>query len=392
MKTRIARKKSHATSLSLCLLVAVGWLAVPPAAHSERHRLTFRQTYLGTGNPYTSGTAVADFNGDGHADLAVPSSSLDEVLVYNGDGRGRFGPPATYPGGNAPDCIITGDFNGDGEPVIVLGDNAGGSVGVQILLNDGKGGFDAPAFIPLDAGFSDQIVTADFNRDGKLDLVLSLPPVPGGHALSGTVLLLGDGSGGFGAPIVDGSSGLMAVGDFNVDGNPDLAVAGILGGPAQLDILLGNGFGGFTLANFYVLGDLGGGVATADFNHDGHIDVAVLEGSEVDVVPGNGDGSFGAPTIVPSNGYKGLVAVDLNGDGNVDLATADIFLNAVSAARGDGKGGFGLMKDFPLTVPMAMAPGPNNITAGDFNGDGLPDLVTSDYWTGGATVLVNLYR
>ena len=60
MKTRIAGKKSHATSLSLYLLVAAGWLAAPPAAHAGGHRLTFRQTYLGTGSPYTSGTAVAD--------------------------------------------------------------------------------------------------------------------------------------------------------------------------------------------------------------------------------------------------------------------------------------------------------------------------------------------
>jgi hypothetical protein len=185
MKTRIAGEKSHATALSLCLLVAVGWLAVPPAAHSAGHRLAFRQTYLGTGNdPYgTSATAVADFNGDGHADLAVPLEHLDEVLVYNGNGRGRFGPPATYPGGSAPETIITGDFNGDGQPDIVLGDNYGGSVGVQILLNDGKGGFDAPAFIPLDAGFTQQMVTGDFNRDGKLDLALSLPLTPEGPSL-----------------------------------------------------------------------------------------------------------------------------------------------------------------------------------------------------------------
>ena len=56
----------------------------------------------------------------------------------------------------------------------------------------------------------------------------------------------------------------------------------------------------------------------------------------------------------------------------------------------NGKGGFGVMKDFPLTVPMA--PGPFNLTAGDFNGDGLPDLVTSDLRTGGATVLLTRYR
>ena len=81
------------------------------------------------------------------------------------------------------------------------------------------------------------MVTADFNRDGKLDLVLSLPLVPRGHASSGTVLLFGDGSGGFGAPIVEGISGFMAVEDFNRDGTPDLAVAGIgIGGATQFNM------------------------------------------------------------------------------------------------------------------------------------------------------------
>ncbi len=388
MKSR--RRKSHAASLSLCLMIAAGWLAASPAAHSAGHKLAFHQAYLETGsNPYnTNSTAVADFNGDGHADLAITVSVLNQVLVFNGDGHGHFGAPAAYPGGNAPVNIITGDFNGDGQPDILLGDNQGGSIGVQILLNDGKGGFDAPAFIPLDAGYIEQMATADFNRDGKLDLVLSLPLVPGGHSLSGTALLLGNGSGGFGAPIVFGMSGPMVEGDFNGDGSPDLAVTGM----GQLDIYLGNGFGGFTLAHVYPYGYFAGGLATADFNHDGHVDIAIADGSpsEVDIFPGNGDGSFGAPAVLPSSVIDGLVAVDLDGDGNVDLAAADVFLNAVSVARGDGRGGFGVLKDFPLTAPMEA--GPRNLSAGDFNGDGRPDLVTADYLTGGATVLVTLYR
>ncbi|MGH8095240.1 MAG: FG-GAP repeat domain-containing protein [Chthoniobacterales bacterium] len=382
-------------SSSLCLLMAAGWLAAPLAAYSAGHRLTFRQTYLGAVNNsnYTYVTAVADFDGDGNADVAVPLSGSNQLLVYHGDGHGRFGPPATYASGIFPTAIVTGDFNGDGKPDIVLGDVGIPDIGVEILLNDGKGGFNAPVFIPVD-GYIQEMVVGDFSRDGNLDIALSLPLIPGGaYNLYGTAVLLGDGHGGFGAPVIvsTGGGGVMAVGDFNGDGIPDLAVTG----SGYLQILLGNGVGGFTLVNTYYFGGGIEGVATADFNHDGHVDIALAEGSgftnEVDIFLGDGFGGFTVSTIVPINDVAdGLVAVDLDGDGNADLATADYFSNAISVVKGDGRGGFGAAKDFPLTVPMA--PSPVNITAGDFNGDGLPDFVTSDSQTGGATVLVTRYR
>ena len=380
MKTRIT------------LMVAAGCLAAPSVTLSAGTGRVFHETYLGTGNDLngTSSTAVADFDGDGNADLAVPVTDLGQVLVYSGNGRGRFGPPAAYMAGAAANNIVTGDFNGDGHPDLVLGDDRSGSIGLEVLLNDGKGGFNAPAVIPLDAGYFDQIVPGDFNRDGKLDLVLSLPLIPGGPSLYGTVVVLGDGQGGFGGRIVSaGSGGPLAVADFNGDGILDIAVAGM----AALQVSLGNGGGSFTAVSGFQLGGQAGGVATADLNHDGHVDIAVAEGSltdRMDTYLGNGSGDFAVSNIVPSYGIHGLVAADLNGDGNADLATADVFTNRVSIAKGNGLGGFGAAQAFPLLVPVN--PAPVDLTAGDFNGDGRPDLVTADHGTGGATVLLSRPR
>jgi len=114
--------------------------------------------------------------------------------------------------------------------------------------------------------YPDQVVVADFNSDGKLDLT-----VPDFDAGTNQVLL-GDGQGGFGTPISSpGGGGHVAAGDYNSDGKMDLAVV-----TTDLKILLGNGAGGFTVGNSYSFGPGNPtNVATADFNHNGTLDLAV---------------------------------------------------------------------------------------------------------------------
>ncbi|MGH8092160.1 MAG: FG-GAP repeat domain-containing protein [Chthoniobacterales bacterium] len=378
MKTRIAAIRNRIASLSLCLLVVAGWLAAPLNLDAAGCKLRFRQTYLGkvTFQLYSFGNVVADFNGDGNADFALLESD-DQIHVYNGDGAGHFGPPATYSGGNFAYTIAVGDFNGDGRPDIVVGDD---SIGLQILLNNGSGGFAAPVEIPLETSQIQQLLVADFNRDGNLDIAVS------DYTNGSTLVLLGDGHGGFGAPIVTPiGGGLMAVGDFNGDGIPDLAVA-----TTDLQILLGDGAGGFTVGSSY---SFGAGnpttVAVADFNRDGHVDLAVSTinspPTEVATFLGDGTGSFVASTTVPFDYPEGLLAVDIDGDGNVDLVVSEYSFLAV--AKGNGRGGFGPIRQYPLTVPR-KTPGAGHLSTGDFNGDGVPDFVTSDYLTSGATVLI----
>jgi hypothetical protein len=377
MKIRFAAKLPIAANL--CLLLVTGSLLSPPEALSAGCRFNFRFHYLGPNGSQESTyeTAVADFDGDGHADLVVPLVLASTIQIYRGNGDGTFAAPVSYPAPGFVVSIAAGDFNGDGKPDLAAAAVYG--VGVRIFLNDGSGGFGNPSTLFPAGSYPDQVRVADFNGDGNLDLT-----VPDFNAGSNQVLL-GDGHGGFGAPISSpGGGGHIVAGDFNSDGKMDLAVA-----TTDLKILLGNGAGGFSVENSY---SFGAGnptqLATADFNHDGTLDLAIaVVNAEPQVYTflGNGMGAFLPSTPAGDTHAWGIVAVDLDGDGNVDIVTADYGYETVSFAKGNGRGRFAAIKSYRLPA-NPKTPLPINLTTGDFNEDGLPDLVTSDYGNGGATV------
>ncbi|HEV3263616.1 MAG TPA: VCBS repeat-containing protein, partial [Gemmataceae bacterium] len=133
----------------------------------------------------------------------------------------------------------------------------------------------------------------------------------------------------------------VAVGDFDGDGAPDLATANL----HDVSVLLNNGDGTFRSAGAYVTGNRPYAVVAGDFNGDGNLDLAVANGGStgddtVSVLLGNGDGTFQAPVnyAVDAN-PKGLAVADLNGDGNLDLVLA-MHLKGFTALLGDGKGHF----------------------------------------------------
>jgi FG-GAP-like repeat/Abnormal spindle-like microcephaly-assoc'd, ASPM-SPD-2-Hydin len=216
---------------------------------------------LGLGG--TAWVVVADFNGDGRPDVAS-SNGAQGVAIFLGNGDGTLQSPTSFQlpqqivyGNNSG--AVTGDFNGDGKPDIAITTNFTTSttftsptpIGLIICLGNGDGTF--TALNPAGLGFG-QITAGNLNNDNKLDLVMAVTS-------DGIQPALGNGDGSFQQP--PGITGLVsvtgfAIGDFNGDGLPDIAVSetNVEGcefctstEPGSVVILLGDGTGNFGSAS-----------------------------------------------------------------------------------------------------------------------------------------------
>ena len=262
-----------------------------------------------------------------------------------------------YATGSTPDSVATADFNGDGKldlSVVNFGDNT-----VSILLGNGDGTFQAQVDYAT-ATDPSWVAVGDFNKDGKMDLTVANGTDSSGNMVS---VLLGNGDGTFQAR-VDYQAGRgsfpansVALGDFNRDGNLDVAVGNY--GPdfltGSVSILLGNGDGTFQAHMDYLAGINPIGVLVGDFNRDNNLDLAVPNnnGDTVSILLGNGDGSFETAVYNVAAGPRvGLIA-DFNSDGNLDLALAALVTNNLSILLGNGDGTFQTHVDYPAgTYPL----------------------------------------
>lgn len=292
----------------------------------------------------------------------------------------EFSSPISYAAGINPVAIVTGDFNGDGKldlAVVNQGDGTTTNPGnVSILLGKGDGTFQAAVNYP--AGQSpNSIAVGDFNGDGKLDLAVANQGIAL-QAIDGSVsILLGKGDGTFQAA-VDYTAGKIpssiAVGDFNGDGKPDLAVVNAANSQTatpidgNLSILLGIGDGTFQPAVDYQPCPSPASVLLADLNHDGNLDVIALDQSTAGmsgVLLGNGDGTFQLPLPFSAGGTGGFVLGDFNRDGNLDL----VLHTNILLGNGDGT--------FQPAVALGLNFRSNVAVSADFNRDGKLDLVGS---------------
>ncbi len=362
---------------------------------------------LGTGTfPYS--VAIGDLNGDGKPDLAVSNSGSDNVAVrLNTTDPGA--PTATFAGqqmvatGIAPTSVAIGDLNGDGRPDLAVANYFSNTV--SVLLNTTVLSAVAPTFptaaSPATGSLPISVAIGDINRDNLPDLVVANygsatiavllnSTVPGAVAPSFSVLQTFP---------TGQASAAAALGDLNRDGRPDLAVAN--SGSGTVSVLLNTTTPGAATATFsaqqsFATGTNPSSVAIGDINVDGVPDLAVANSGSDTVSVLLNTTAFGAatPSFVSQQPFAvGAAPVsvalgDLNGDRRPDLVIANSGSVNVSV-RFNVSGSAAPTPSFTALQTIGSGVIPSSVALGDLNGDGKPDLVVADSDSDNVSVLLN---
>ena len=290
---------------------------------------------------------------------------------------GCFNPLTNYGTAYDPLDIVSGDFNADGKADLVT--VHGGTNQVAVLLGNGNGSFNP--YVGYTTSYGGRSITsADFNGDGKLDVAM----VNGGSIQ----VLMGNGVGGFAFPsyvFLAYAPIWLVSADFNNDGKPDLATVNSYQNYNLSVVLnLGNGTFGpevtYPVINAYRM-------VAGDFNSDGKVDLATGNASgsfngSFSLLLGNGNGTFGtAVTFNVGVGISGITAADFNNDGKLDLAMSQYIMGSLLVRLGSGTGNFATGNTY------SVGTAPERLVARDFNGDNKLDLAVANYSSNNVSVI-----
>src|SRR3989338_3089300 len=335
------------------------------------------------------GIVSDDVNSDSNADLTFLNFTAGPgfVSVLLGDGTGKLRNSIEVDLGTTPyffNEVSSADFNNDGKADMVI--NSGNSL--EVFLGDGQGHFSGGNSTAINF-LSRNRIGGDYNRDGNQDLILTGPTSPNNYAI---YTMLGNGNGTFNLyalyPSFTNEFEKIVKGDFNNDQKEDLLILdnSYIAPPQNVSLFFGDGLGGFSPNGAFPVGQQSRDITVADLNNDSNQDWIVVNtaSGNFSVYLGNGQGGFtNVPNTFSLNFPVALTAGDLNGDGRADLAI--VFGNTTSSVRiflGNGTGGFLQGNSYEVGTF------PEKIILLDSNNDGLKDIVTLNKYSHNLSLLL----
>ncbi|CAF4470791.1 unnamed protein product [Rotaria sp. Silwood2] len=329
-------------------------------------------------NSHPRSVTTGDMNNDTQLDIVVANSGTDNVgILYRYD-NSTFASQITYSTGSRsqPYSVAVGDFNRDHLLDIEVANYGTNSIG--ILLPNGNGSFTSARLFSLGSSRPVSIVIADFNNDNILDLATA------NYDTSNVGVLLGYEDGSFGIHMTystgyDSLPYSVAVGDFNRDNRPDIAV--INSGTSNVGIFLGHGNGSFGIQVTFSPGyhSVPYSVATTDVNSDDQLDIIVANygSSSIGVLLRYGNGTLGMVRtyFLNSESHPSSVVVgDFNEDNEMDIAVANSNHETVVLLSGF-KNGTVISQEKYST---GFGSKPSSIAVGDFNNDHHLDIAVAN--------------
>ena len=381
IRTNNAKTLAVLLAATVALLVALAGPALAVAKFLPAR-------YYPTG-PFPVSATSADFNGDGRGDLATANRDSngqvnpDTVSVLLANADGTFGAKRDFPsGGTSPRSVKSADFDADGDKdlaVVHFDDDK-----VSVLRNDGTGSFGAPQNYPV-PGCPSSVETADLTGDGKADLAVANPCGSSGVP-NGVYVMANNGTGAFASPVgyaAGPNTGDVAAGDFDADGDRDLASSDT--GDNNVHVFLNTGAGSFQKAGVSALDDTSSSasIVAADFDGDSRDDLAVSRFA-THVLRSTGGGAFSAPVEYNASGSYDSVAGDFDADGDADVANVDgSNFGTVAVLPNNGSGAVGAIQRFESRG------NPQGVATGDFDGDRDADLAAANAAGGTLGVLLS---
>lgn len=329
-------------------------------------------------DPAWKGTSIIidDLNNDNNEDIALGYFQTTGIMVYFGDGNGRFPTCQTYPLGLVAQSsiIASGDFNNDNrvDLIVVLG----GTNEIVSFLSNENNSLTSIIRYSLESCLSPKsIIVDDLNKDNQLDIVLSC------FDSDNIVILFGNNNGEYWSEIshwigVNSSPARLTSGDFNNDNQIDITV--VTYDSTQFAVFVGDYEADFEIERKYSLssGSKPISVAVGDYNGDHILDLVVLNSGQenIGIRLGLGNGSFGMEKIYSTgrnSSPKYVHLSDVNGDHHLDILVANSQTNSVLIYHGKGDGTF----EHTLRYSMDFRSKPVCLAVADLNVDQLPDLI-----------------